>query len=122
MHVSAIERIISLNKIEGSRNTLILNPGFGKCGSTTLQSLILPFLPIKNYLYEGRHYKYVTQSGKIFGFKPLVYEESLLNYVNNSSMFAARLRQIFEGQIIRVVCLSNELLPSDPGQVSSLLV
>ena len=122
MNISTIEKINSLGKIQGSQNTLILNFGFGKCGSTSLQSLILPFLPLKNYTYEGRHYKLIVDSSRnIINFKPIMLSKTLSSHIYEPAILIEKLIEIFKEQTNHIACLSEELLPSNPDQVYNLI-
>lgn len=121
MKISTIEKINGLTRLEGGQNTLILNFGFGKCGSTSLQSTILPYLPLKNYTYQGRYYKLIIDSSRrIVSFRPVVKKERLINYIEQPELVVEKLIQIFKGQTNQVVCLSEELLPTNPDEVSNL--
>ncbi|WP_028953315.1 hypothetical protein [Synechococcus sp. CC9616] len=122
MNISTIKNINNLEKLRGEQNTLILNFGFGKCGSTSLQSMVLPFLPLKNYTYEGRHYKLLVDSSlNIINFKPIEIKQTLFNHIYEPDILVEKISQLFNGKTNHIACLSNELLPTSPEQVSKLI-
>ena len=122
MNISTIENINNLRKLRGEQNTLILNLGFGKCGSTSLQSMVLPFLPLKNYTYEGRHYAFVLDhSRNIINFQAIEKKNALSNYIYDPDILVDKISHLFNGKKNHIACISHELLPSSPAQVSNLI-
>lgn len=122
MNISTITKIQNLKKLQAGQNTLILNLGFAKCGSTTLQSLILPFLPLKSYTYQGRYYKLILDDSKnIIKVKPGKIKNSLSEYARSPGEFNHSVNKIFKDQNNHVACISLEMLPAELDHVVRLI-
>lgn len=93
-----------------SKRTFVLNLGFGKCGSTTLQSMVLPFLPIDSYSYSGRHYKVDLEGNKLYADKRHGDIFSLIERKTFSPL-PKLINKAFDEA--NCVCFSAEILPAD---------
>jgi hypothetical protein len=103
-----------IRKFSSAQKTIILNLGYAKCGSTLLQTRILPNLPLKDYCYVGRNYKYkIGSSNKFIAEKPEKYEIGFNEFFlqadttdSHITLFSDLLKQY------SCICYSSEILPT----------
>jgi len=98
------------NLLLPQKRTLILNLGFGKCGSTSMQSKLLPFLPFSSYSYQGRYYKINREKNKLFPHDKVNDMSSMISS-KKFSLLSRAVSDAFDKR--NCVCFSSELLPSD---------
>ena len=98
------------------QKTILLHPGFAKCGSTFLQSYVWPNLPIERYFYLGKYYQQGISSRLERGLLPANYPQSFLRLLGKAATCDATKHQLlnFLNNKLKdndLLCFSNEILP-----------